>query len=414
MKKFLQVSIGDTPVGLLTSEDRYLSEFRLETVYLDDPNRPTLGQLFEDDLHRTHRGRKGAAPRWFGNLLPETGSRLRQYLGRVGGLEPGDDLGLLEMLGQDLPGAVCIAPVEVIPDESVAEVSEEPDPSEGFRPEPPPGLRISLAGIQLKFSVVAQGDRISLPAKSGEGNYILKVAGNQWAGLAANEAAMMNWANLTGFDVAEARIVPLPDLGLPTDMFSDAQQEALLVRRFDRAEGHRIHQEDLAQVTDTPVENKYSGAKFHKIAPLIRNLLGDAGLEEYLRRLTLMVAQGNADAHLKNWSIRYTDGRTPTWSPLYDQVSTIGWPQVSADLALELSGIRHLRGVTLDSLEQVAKIAGYPGGRARELVAQVIDRLRSSWPRLLEDHPLPPGHQEAVMEHWRSTVLLRSFGGLEP
>lgn len=413
MSLFLEVSIGDSKAGILSTADGYRSEFQLDPAYSDDPNRPVLGQLFEDEPRKIHRGKNGAAPRWFGNLLPESGSRLRRYLGRAGGIEPRDDLGFLELLGLDLPGAVRIEKAT-----EPAGVDSTPlvaaDPREEPIAAPPPGLRISLAGIQLKFSVVADGERITLPAKSGEGTFILKVAGQEWEGLAGNEAAMMRWAALAGFEVAEARVVPFPDLGLPTEILANAQESALLVRRFDRQDGRRIHQEDLAQVTGIAAEDKYSGSKFHKLAPLIRNLLGDSGLEEYLRRLALMVVQGNADAHLKNWSLRYADGRTAAWSPLYDQVSTIAWPEVSSDLALELAGIQHLRGVTLDAFAQVAKTAGYSESRARELVIATIDRLRAAWSEVLELQPLHSSHRLALVEHWRRCLLLRNLEPLEP
>ncbi len=409
MTRSYEVLIGEMVTGILEESDDEKTAFRILPAYVEEPERPVLGQVFEDDPAKIYREKKDRLPRWFSNLLPETGSRLRLFLVRVRELDDWDELGLLGDLGQDLPGAVRVRPILEGITERVSGKGWDPAMD---TPKSSTGLRVSLAGIQLKFSVVAFGDRIALPTKNQEGNFILKVAGNQWEGLAANEATMMLWAKVAGFNVADAKVVPLPDLQLPSSMFADAQPEALLVKRFDRTDGRRVHQEDLAQVTDTKPENKYQG-KFDKLAPLVRALLGDSGFEEYLRRLTLMVAQGNADAHLKNWSLRYGSPRTPAWAPLYDQVSTIAWPHVSADLALPIGGTAHLRGVTLDSLRHVARVAGYPPERAVELAAEVIDRLRSTWKDVLDQQPLPASHRAALVEHWRRAALLREFPPLE-
>jgi len=409
MRRHYEVLLGDSTAGLLEEGDDGRPEFRLTEAYLEEPKRPVLGQVFEANPAKVYREKADRLTRWFGNLLPEPLGRLRQFLVCFHGIEERDDLGLLGELGLDLPGALRVEPR---PGGLVAHVSTRSQ-STGLEKEPAtPALRFSLAGIQLKFSVVASGERIALPSGNQEGRFILKVAGRQWEGLAANEAVMMLWAGAAGFDVAETRVVPLPDLQLPAEMFADAQPDALLVKRFDRTDEGRVHQEDLAQVTDTKTENKYQ-AKFDKLAPLVRALLGDSGFEEYLRRLTLMVAQGNADAHLKNWSLRYASPRTPAWAPLYDQVSTIAWPHVSADLALPIGGTAHLRGVTLDSLRHVARVAGYPPERAVELAAEVIDRLRSTWKDVLDQQPLPASHRAALVEHWRRAALLREFPPLE-
>ncbi len=64
-------------------------------------------------------------------------------------------------------------------------------------------------------------------------------------------------------------------------------------------------------------------------------LVGETGLQEFVRRLTFTVLIGNGDMHLKNWSFTYTDGVTPELSPVYDFVSTV--PYLPGDrLALNL------------------------------------------------------------------------------
>ncbi|WP_250847934.1 HipA domain-containing protein, partial [Escherichia coli] len=49
---------------------------------------------------------------------------------------------------------------------------------------------------------------------------------------------------------------------------------------------------------------------------------GEAGVSEFIRRLVFNALTGNADMHLKNWSLIYPDGRTPKLAPGYDFLST--------------------------------------------------------------------------------------------
>jgi HipA-like protein len=76
-----EVRLHGRPVGVL----RYArggSEFRYQAD-LTDPDRYTLGQIFEDDPRTVRRARVGV-PAWFANLLPE-GALRRQIVRELGG-----------------------------------------------------------------------------------------------------------------------------------------------------------------------------------------------------------------------------------------------------------------------------------------------------------------------------------------
>ena len=87
---------------------------------------------------------------------------------------------------------------------------------------------------------------------------------------------------------------------------------------------------------------------------------------------------GNADMHLKNWSLLYADRVTPTLSPAYDFVSTLAYiPDDKA--ALKFSRTARWDGFNDDELSHLAAKAGLPErlviGTARETVA----RFREVW-----------------------------------
>ena len=122
---------------------------------------------------------------------------------------------------------------------------------------------------------------------------------------------------------------------------------------------------------------------------LVRALTGDVGFEEYLRRLVAMVVMGNADAHLKNWSLRYPDGRTPTLAPAYDLVCTTYYKTLQRQLVFPLGGELRPDAAALPAFEQVAGAAEYPAEQATAIVRETADRLRDAW-RAVRREPLLP------------------------
>lgn len=151
------VWIQRSRAGTLYQRGDY-TRFAFTEDYLGDPYRLVLGLIFEQDL----LARQAAAlrlPCWFSNLLPEGG--LREWIAADRHVSPQREMELLAQVGHDLPGAVRILPAEQ--DGTEFEWSSEPpstpapENSEGAV-----GWRFSLAGIALKFSMLAKGDRLTL------------------------------------------------------------------------------------------------------------------------------------------------------------------------------------------------------------------------------------------------------------
>ena len=246
----------------------------------------------------------------------------------------------------------------------------------------------ALAGAQPKMSVQRDGMRLTLPGRGETGGWIVKFASGAYPSLAENEYLMMSWAASAGLDVPPVDL--LPTASVP-NIFGDLQPGSLafLVERFDRGPDGRVHIEDLAQVTGTIPELRFRGATYDGIGVLVRALTGDAGFEEYLRRLVAMVVMGNGDSHLKNWSLRYPDGRTPTLSPAYDLVCTTVYGTLSRALVFPLGGRSRLDAVDADAIVTASDAAGYSPGRTREIVGQTAERLRTAW-REVRREPLFP------------------------
>ena len=141
----------------------------------------------------------------------------------------------------------------------------------------------------------------------------------------------------------EIALTPVAEIaGLPAEIV-DRGGLALAVRRFDRtADGGRIHIEDFAQVLDEPPAHKYGYANYETLARVVSATGRDEDLDMFFRRLAFDVLVGNGDAHLKNWSLIYPDGRRSRLAPAYDILSTVAY--IPRDgLGLNLAGNKAFR-----------------------------------------------------------------------
>ncbi len=358
------------------------STFRY-TDDLLDPDHQVLGQVFEEAPRQSFREPVGL-PSWFANLLPEKGSGLRRYYASRFGERELDDARLLLSLGSDLPGAVVVEPVDV-PQEGVLVDSAQARLEED-------GLHLSaLAGAQLKMSVLRDGERLTLPATGESGGWIAKLPDRLFPGLAENEFLMMRWARVAGIDVPQTDLVPAAGVPRLFDTRLEPGAAVYIVERFDRAaDGRRIHIEDLAQATDTmPLLRDAPGVTYDSIGRLIHELTGPTGFTEYLRRLVAMVLMGNTDAHLKNWSLWYPDGRTTALAPAYDLVCTSIYKSVARRLTFPIGAHERAETVDLEALLGVAAAAGLPREEAAETIRAAGRAMREGWSEIREQHLFP-------------------------
>lgn len=406
----LDVYLGEVLVGRLR-ERNYRVTFSFTDEYLDKPQRPVLGQWFEDRLHEgPFQERHGGLPVFFENLLPSEALRLLIKVQHQ--LDDPTDLDMLAVVGEDLPGATILRdPWQQVP------IGFEDAPSVAFEAnEEAVGIRFSLAGLHLKFSLVKQGRILTLPAQGEHGRVIVKIpVARGLDGIVENEHAVMTWAAASGFDVPTHEIITAERMRrIPHEIDDDTP--VFCIERFDRRGHERVHQEDLAQVLGIETEDAvgsnlpfgYGGLGF-----IMARILGASGLDEYLRRIALMIASGNEDAHIKNWSIVYPNGHAPRWSPLYDQVSTVVWGGGRArGPALSFGGAREWHEIDERSVMQMAREAGTNESRALETMEQTLVSLRSAWRDVQDQISMLPAHRRALAAHWGKVPLLRRMGSL--
>lgn len=373
----LDIFLADRKVGTITGLGGDRTVFTFDDAYADDPHRPTLSLSFKDalgDLIQDQRRTQTRLSPFFSNLLPE--GPLRDYLAERAGVDVAREFYLLWALGRDLPGAVIARGADG--DEPGPAPEEDPPPA-GAEPAQVP-LRFSLAGVQLKFSALekAQGG-LTIPTTGVGGSWIVKLPSTRFAGVSENEFSMMTLAKSVGIDVPDIQLLELDQIaGLP-DSIARLEGAAYAVRRFDRTvDGERVHMEDFAQVFGVYPDDKYKRATYRSIAKVLWLETGAAGITEFIRRLVFSAVIGNADMHLKNWSLLYADGVTPTLSPAYDFVSTLAYiPDDKA--ALKFSRTARWDGFDADELSHLAAKAGLPQRLVISIARETVERFRDVW-----------------------------------
>lgn len=399
----LEVRLHGRHIGSLTHVQGDRTLFAFNEDYVADANRPTLSLSFRDsfgDLLTEFRPVQRVVPPFFSNLLPE--GPLRTYLARKAGVNADREFFLLWMLGHDLPGAVTVHPAdgEPLPPNLAGAL-----PQTGL----PNALRFSLAGVQLKFSALRNGQKyggLTIPAQGVGGGWIVKLPSQQFSGVPENEFSMMTLAGRMGMDVPDIELVDLDAIeGLPQGV-GELRGQAMAIRRFDRSGSGSVHMEDFAQVFGVYPDDKYERATYRTIGKVLGIEVGDAGVAEFIRRLVFSTLIGNADMHLKNWSLIYPDGITPALSPAYDLLSTI--PYLPDDkAALKYSRTRRMAELSVDELRHLAAKAGLSEKLVVDTARETVGRFREAWRSEKTHLPLDRDVVETV-DAFAPTVALYS------
>jgi serine/threonine-protein kinase HipA len=394
----LSVRLYGKHIGVITrlAGDRQL--FAFEQDYVDDEKRPTLSLSFKGStggLVTQTRPTGRRVPPFFSNLLPE--GHLREYLAKRADVNSEREFFLLAVLGADLPGALVVAPLEGEAHQADAHHDDEHhEDDHGHGGKEP--LRFSLAGVQLKFSAVMEASGgLTIPADGMGGSWIVKLPSARFAAVPENELAMLELAQRIGISVPENKLVDIASIkGLPEQAHT-VESKALAVKRFDRLpSGEPVHMEDFAQVFGQFPNDKYKHHSYANIAAVLWAESGEEATWEFVRRLVFSVVIGNADMHLKNWSLLYPDRRTPVLSPGYDFVATL--PYLPADtLGLSFGDSRSLSEITPDQMRRFADTARIPASPLWQIAVETAERTAESW-KTLEQADLLPKEMRASIE----------------
>jgi len=198
--------------------------------------------------------------------------------------------------------------------------------------------KISIQGVQPKFSVILDEKEQAFKEIDNNGKYILKPQVQQYKQLPENEDLTMHLVGMTGVKTPWHGLVKCSDDTL-----------SYVIKRFDRVGKDKIPMEDFSQLTGASRDTKYD-VSFEKVADTIEQYCTYPTIDFFnlFQRIILAFILGNEDFHLKNISI-LTVNKKVQLSPVYDFVnSTIANPHAEEEMALSIGGKK--KGFTRDDL----------------------------------------------------------------
>lgn len=403
----LRLTLHGKLVGYLVGFHDGRNALSFADEFKSDAARPTFSLITHPDFPRSE---KLLAETWsrtqklhpvLSNLLPE--GSLRELVAQALKVHVDNEFQLFSYLGEDLPGALIAVPMEPdqVPESLLAAhgkakaVNFEKDAREN---------KFSLAGVQMKFSMKQQDGRYNLSKGDALGDWIIKTPSTIHRDVPVNEFTAMTLASMVGVDVPEIKLVKLDKLdNLPQINFPD-EKLAFAIKRFDRNDGQRIHMEDFAQVLVKYPHEKYNFASYEQVGKILYNFSGGdlADTQQFARRLLVNILLANGDAHIKNWSLLYSDQITPRLSPAYDIVTTRVYIDNERQYALNLGKTKEWYDVTYANFEAWAKSTGAPWRAIKPHLVDTMERARNLWPKEIKDLPMNDEHKDELRAHWKA------------
>ncbi|MCB0531991.1 MAG: HipA domain-containing protein [Saprospiraceae bacterium] len=232
--------------------------------------------------------------------------------------------------------------------------------------------QMTVTGVQPKISLsIGTGEHSGEPKRFTIvglwGAYILKPPTPHYPQLPEVEDLTMHLAEIARIAVVPHSLVRLQSGNL-----------AYITKRIDRIESKKLHMEDMCQLTERLTEDKYLGS-YEQIAKTILKYSANPGLDavNFFEQVLFSFLTGNADMHLKNFSLLRHPQRGHLLAPGYDLVATVLVnPADDEDLALTLNGKKK-------KIKRSDFIAAFKAGKLddkqQENIFRKMERARSQW-----------------------------------
>ncbi len=195
-------------------------------------------------------------------------------------------------------------------------------------------LHLGVTGVQPKISLHIKKNKDDpnhrLMLVNLWGYFILKPPTSQFPDISIIEDATMHMAKTAGIETAKHGLIRLKSGEL-----------AYITRRFDRKpKGAKIAVEDFCQLSELLTESKYNTST-EKAGKIILKYSSQPGLDAitFFDLILFSFLTGNADMHLKNFSLLRNNADEIVFAPAYDLLSTkLILKDDNEELALTLNG----------------------------------------------------------------------------
>jgi serine/threonine-protein kinase HipA len=194
--------------------------------------------------------------------------------------------------------------------------------------------KMAVTGVQPKLSLDLEKSNkeettLRLTIVGLWGQYILKPQTLKYSQLPEIESLTMHLAQLIKIKTVPHSLIRMPSGNL-----------AYITKRIDRIANQKLHMEDMCQLTERLTEYKYDGS-YEQIAKTILKYSTQPMLDiiNFIEQLMFSFIVGNADMHLKNFSLIDMPNIGYILSPAYDLVATsLINHEDKEELALTLNG----------------------------------------------------------------------------
>ena len=248
------------------------------------------------------------------------------------------------------------------------------------------GAKIAIAGVQpkLRLWLEQNSKNIRLTIVDSKSNYIIKPQSDTYVALPENEDLCMHLAKVFGIKTAVHGLVRMPTGKL-----------AYITKRFDRLDGAKLACEDLCQLTETLTEHKYRSS-YELAGNAVRKYSSRPGFDAltFFQLVIFSFITGNADMHLKNFSLLENVDGLLVLSPAYDLVSSILVIEDEKDeMALNVNGRK--RNLYKKGFDRLAESLGLLVKSTQKFYQQLVEQMdEAMW--WIDSSFLPPDDKERL------------------
>lgn len=264
--------------------------------------------------------------------------------------------------------------------------------------------RISISGVQEKFSMIQLKNKIRLTLENEQGTHILKPI----PAILKNADQMPANEHLT---MQIAKQVYGIETAANTLMFFGNGEPAYLTKRFDvLPDGTKLAQEDFAALAAKSPQThgtnyKYQGS-YLDLFELMRQFIPSYKVES-LKLFKLLVFNylfSNGDAHLKNFSVIETPLGDFKLSPAYDLLNS-RLHISDTDFALDegLLPAKLAQGTVFKQFQQLAVHAGIPEKQTLDILSLMVSKTELVQ-NLIAHSFLKPAAQRSYLQSYKAKL----------
>ena len=267
--------------------------------------------------------------------------------------------------------------------------------------------QVAVTGVQPKLSLdIEKSVRLKEGQKTPQrftivglwGAYILKPATKQYPQLPEVEDLTMHLASLAGIATVPHSLIRMQSGNL-----------AYITRRIDRSKKNKLHMEDMCQLTERLTEDKYKGSYEHIGKAILKYAANPVlDLTNFFEQVLFSYLTGNADMHLKNFSLIEQPGTGFVLAPAYDMVASALVVQGdNEELALNFNGKK--RKIQRKDFDTVFSSFNALEEKAIRNMYSKFSNVIESWlqfiPQSFIDQPLQEQYTQLIQERAKALGL---------